>query len=79
MKNSQDAIAGGKQEFHGKLPHEKDFEEWKDEVPDKPASNYKSQEEQFKDLHDRLTALVCSPPPPHTHTPIELSGCEKKC
>ena len=64
MKNSQEAIANGKQkeEFHGKLPHEKDFTEWKDEVPDKPASNFKTQEEQFQDLHDRLTALVCSLP-----------------
>ncbi|RPB24175.1 concanavalin A-like lectin/glucanase [Terfezia boudieri ATCC MYA-4762] len=58
VKNSQEPISNGKQELHGKLPHEKDFEEWKDEVPDKPASSYKTQEEQFKDLHDRLTALT---------------------
>lgn len=64
-KQAQEAIAHGKrgnaqqEEFHGKLPHERDFEEFKEEVPDKPASAYKTQEEQFKDLHDRLTALVC--------------------
>ena len=43
----------------GKLPHEIDFEPWKDEVPDKPATAYKTQEEQFGDLHDRLGAIVC--------------------
>ena len=77
VKNSQQEVVGGgkreqKTEPHGKLPHERDFGEWKEEVPDKPASIYKTQEEQFKDLHDRLTSLVCFPPnPPKSISSVE--------
>ncbi|KAI5811248.1 concanavalin A-like lectin/glucanase domain-containing protein [Peziza echinospora] len=47
----------GNQEFKGKLPHETAYEEFKVEE-DKPASSYKTQEDQFTDLHNRLTALT---------------------
>ena len=45
----------------GKLPHQEDFEDWHVEEgeEDHDASFYKSQEEQFKDVHNRLQALVC--------------------
>lgn len=44
----------------GKLPHQEDFEEWhlEDGEEDHEASYYKTQEDQFKDVHSRLQALV---------------------
>ncbi|KAF8454614.1 concanavalin A-like lectin/glucanase domain-containing protein [Kalaharituber pfeilii] len=60
-QKSQEAISqkrgSGEAEFTGKLPHEVDFQEFKETVPEHEASYYKSPEVQFKDLHDRLTAL----------------------
>lgn len=50
---------GTSKDSQEKSSHDKVFEAWKEEVPEKPASYYKSPEEQFSDLHDRLTALVC--------------------
>ncbi|RPA78943.1 concanavalin A-like lectin/glucanase [Ascobolus immersus RN42] len=45
---------------NGGIPpaHERDFEHYEAEVRDAPASSFKTQQEQFTDLHNRLQALT---------------------
>jgi mannose-binding lectin 1 len=58
QQQKQQQQHGGKVE---KLPNEQNFHEWRVEYgeEDHEAAYYKSQEEQFSDVHDRLQALVC--------------------
>jgi mannose-binding lectin 1 len=43
---------------HGRTPHEQDFEEYIPEFQDTTAEMYKTPEQQFQDLHDRLQGMV---------------------
>ncbi|KAL7276513.1 hypothetical protein RUND412_000504 [Rhizina undulata] len=42
----------------GKAPHEQDYKQYEPEVTDQEATVFKTQEEQFSDLHNRLQALT---------------------
>lgn len=43
---------------HSRTPHEQDFEEYVPEFKDTSAEMYKTPEQQFVDLHDRLQGMV---------------------
>lgn len=43
---------------HGRAPHEQDYEEYVPEYKDTPADMYKTPQQQFTDLHDRLQGMV---------------------
>lgn len=43
---------------HGRTPHEQDFEEYIPEFQDTAAEMYKTPEQQFQDLHDRLQGMT---------------------
>ncbi|KAH0612571.1 uncharacterized protein H6S33_008951 [Morchella sextelata] len=43
---------------HGRTPHEQDFEEYIPEFQDTTAEMYKTPEQQFQDLHDRLQGMT---------------------
>ncbi|KAH8155279.1 uncharacterized protein LAJ45_00289 [Morchella importuna] len=43
---------------HGRTPHEQDFEEYIPEFQDTSAEMYKTPEQQFQDLHDRLQGMT---------------------
>lgn len=46
------------QQAHGRTPHEQDYQEYVPEYQDTAAEIYKTPEQQFTDLHDRLQGMV---------------------